>query len=181
VTNIVTLYDVVYEVAVTQGYPPPPPRPSFTQHIAPLLHRPMLNGWVQAKTAVKHGPVGSGRGNFALSWNALASNAPAHQPARHEVFERLRNPHATGDDAMAQANERFMPPLSGDEGDATEGEPATWLTLTKTQYDMMKQWAAGEFESDWSGSLLPPTDEITPAGLDRAALEASPAGAFSRH
>jgi hypothetical protein len=178
VANIVTLYDAVYEVAVTLGYPPPPLRPSFTQHIAPLLHRPLLNGWVQAKTASKHGPVAPGMGNFALSWNALASNLPEHQPARQQVFERLRNPQATSDDAIAQATERFMPPLSGDDGDATEGAPGTWLTPTKTQYDMMKQWAAGEFESDWSGALLPPMDEITPAGLDRAALEACAGGAF---
>jgi hypothetical protein len=41
----------------------------------------------------------------------------------------------------------------------------------------MKNWNAGNFTDDWSGPPKPATD-ITPHGLDRAALESCVGGAF---
>jgi hypothetical protein len=49
--------------------------------------------------------------------------------------------------------------------------------LTKTQYNILKKWKDGNFVKDWSGPPKPPK-QITPAGLDRAALESCVGAAF---
>ena len=57
--------------------------------------------------------------------------------------------------------------------------PTSYLSLTRTQGALMKQWTLGKFISDWKG--IPPKpagEEITPEGLDRAALENCVGGAF---
>ena len=101
-----------------------------------------------------------------------------------------------------------MPPLSGDTGDARVWpddyekdepfKPETWLKLTGLQYELMRRWANGDFEADWRGdpvdtitttpgAFIPGTKplrdvvssyQVTPEGLDRAALEAAVGGAF---
>jgi hypothetical protein len=75
------------------------------------------------------------------------------QPLVDAIFARLRPP---GD----------MPLLNG--GDSA---------LTSTQYAHMQRWQAGTYAADWSG--MPPSQtDVTPGGLDRAALEACVGGAF---
>ena len=69
------------------------------------------------------------------------------------IFARLRPP---GD----------MPALNG--GDSA---------LTPTQYAHMQRWKNGNYAADWAGVPAPEAD-VTPAGLDRAALEACVGGAF---
>jgi hypothetical protein len=49
------------------------------------------------------------------------------------------------------------------------GEPRN-ETLCRWQYDYLKKWAAGNFVNDWMGWSAP-SDTISPAGLDKAALE----------
>ncbi|RZT16607.1 von Willebrand factor type A domain-containing protein [Kribbella sp. VKM Ac-2569] len=75
------------------------------------------------------------------------------QPLVDAIFARLRPP---GD----------MPRLNG--GDSA---------LTPTQYAHMQRWQAGNYTADWTGVPAPQTD-LTPDGMDRAALEACVGGAF---
>ncbi|TDW92410.1 LodA/GoxA family CTQ-dependent oxidase [Kribbella sp. VKM Ac-2566] len=75
------------------------------------------------------------------------------QPLVDAIFARLRPP---GD----------MPRLNG--GDSA---------LTPTQYAHMQRWQAGNYAADWTGVPAPQTD-LTPDGMDRAALEACVGGAF---
>ncbi len=49
--------------------------------------------------------------------------------------------------------------------------------LTSIQHGHMQRWQAGNYAADWVGVPAPETD-ITPDGLDRAALEACVGGAF---
>jgi hypothetical protein len=187
VPNIVTMFDVVYETAINKGYLKPPDPPSFTEHVYPILLRSCLNIWVHEEAATRpqgHGSHANRAGDFFEYWDQLKSDLPENREARRQVFGVLRDPNATGETAKAQANGKFMPPLSGDGGDVADGEPGTWLTLTKTQYEVMRRWAEGDFEADWPDSLSPgflPTpsdDDISPEGLDRAALEACVGGGF---
>jgi hypothetical protein len=72
-----------------------------------------------------------------------------------------------------------MPPLSGDEGGRTAGEPGTWLTLTRLQHGRLKKWSEGDFErEDVDQGEGPPELKDQPARLTRCALEASCGGAF---
>lgn len=75
------------------------------------------------------------------------------QPLVDAIFARLRPP---GD----------MPRLNG--GDSA---------LTPTQYAHMQRWQAGNYAADWTG-VPPPQTDLTPDGMDRAALEACVGGAF---
>jgi L-Lysine epsilon oxidase N-terminal/L-lysine epsilon oxidase C-terminal domain len=176
IPNVVTLYDVLYEVALARHFFSPPTRLSFKQDILPILTRPVMLQWVNTTAFDGHG---SGRrGDFLTNpmWHNLSNNAAQFRNLRNRIFARLRNPNLepTDPEAIDQANDFFMPRLSGDLGDESEGNVGTFLTLTRTQYEFMRQWVDGNFEAD--GALLP--DTITPEGLDRAALEACAGGAF---
>jgi hypothetical protein len=52
------------------------------------------------------------------------------------------------------------------------------LTLTPTQYEIMKRWTEDDFFDDWKGKPEQPSADVTPSGLDRAALEACVGGSF---
>jgi hypothetical protein len=105
------------------------------------------------------------------------------QEARARVFGRIRNPFLDPDSAKAkqQAASTFMPPMSGDGGDAERGEFATWLTILRSQYAKFELWKDGKFVT---GS--PPTfrrlEEMTAdqqvEALQRAALEPCVGGAL---
>jgi hypothetical protein len=75
------------------------------------------------------------------------------QPLVDAVFARLRPP---GD----------MPALNGADS-----------ALTPIQYAHMQRWKAGAYAADWAG-VPDPEPDVTPDGLDRAALEACVGGAF---
>ena len=49
--------------------------------------------------------------------------------------------------------------------------------LTPIQYAHMQRWKDGNYTNDWAGVPAPQAD-VTPDGLDRAALEACVGGAF---
>ena len=46
-----------------------------------------------------------------------------------------------------------------------------WLRLTRTQLDVLKLWAAGHFDADWSETAPAVLSPLSPETLDRAALE----------
>ncbi|WP_328876350.1 LodA/GoxA family CTQ-dependent oxidase [Streptomyces sp. NBC_00287] len=180
VPSLVTLYDVVLEVARTSGGLPTPPEVSFTRDIYPLLARPVLFAWVNKRAREMHGDP---RRNFLTPSRLarLSSNAPDDATARQIVFKRLRKPGLVDD--TSQANAGFMPVLSGDDGDAEPNKPRTWLSLLPGQYARMQRWAAGDFLADWTGVPAPlPFEALAPAdqphALVRAALETASGGGF---
>jgi hypothetical protein len=212
-SHVTTLYDVAVEVAVAKGLMAVPEKPSFTRHIYPILSRACALQWVNRLALAGHGPDSGSGTRIGLDLmkhiKEYADNSDATKPARQAVFGHLRNPIAPIDEQTArdQANRKFMPPLSGDTGDAQVWQddyapdepfkPGTWLTLTRLQYSIMQKWAEGNFEADWqtdailkasssADSLIlgekplvaNPDSAADPDGLDRAALEACVGGAF---
>ena len=201
IPNFITMYDTMYDVAVRNSWIQVPGRPSFTQHIYPVLARTVSLQWINVRALGGHGPDTATAGHFPRNLGQLASNAPENAAARRRVFEFLRDPElvdkfragtATAAErakAVTQAEYGFMPSVSGDDGDARSGAPGSWLTLTRTQYGFMRQWSEGDFEADWTGpaeqvmaGLRLADDDtpstVTPDGLDRAALEAASGGSF---
>jgi hypothetical protein len=81
--------------------------------------------------------------------------APDSSPLRSWIFNSLKNPAGGGDD---------MPLLNS-------------ATLTPTQYAVMQHWKDNNFARDWSAPPGPPA-QITPHGLDRAALTNCVGAAF---
>jgi hypothetical protein len=152
--NVVTLYDTLYQVAIDRGMIPNPfsdPTfwPSFNCHIYPILRRADQMRWVFAKSEVGH--------DFAAG--------PGNRNMRMHIFRQFRVP--SGHPSQPGTGTGRMPFCWSD----LYKEPAVTGTLTVTQYQIMKAWAEGNFENDWDGSPPPLKFNITPAGLDRAALE----------
>jgi hypothetical protein len=178
IDSIVTLYDVACQVAVERRWNPDPSDPSFpltfTEHVLPMLRRAMQYQWVNRVALEGHGP--DGPGDFEPDLAKLGDPRAEFNVDRQRIFRWVRDPNLepTSGEAVRQAQRRFMPRLSGDEGDNTPDKFGTWLTVTKAQYAMLLRWSQGDFKPGPAVSLR----DLTPDGLDRAALEACTGGAF---
>ena len=168
IDSISTLYDVLRQVAVDKLGLPVPPRPSFTHDIYPLLARVTQMKWVSRLSGSAHATL------------AAVLPPPGPDAVRKAIFQRLRNPAdgSGGDMPMIwsdhygmQSDDRAAPRARA-AMDEAENQP-----ITKLQYRMMEQWKNGDFDNDWNGPPVAAT-EVTPSGLDRAALEACVGGAF---
>jgi L-Lysine epsilon oxidase N-terminal/L-lysine epsilon oxidase C-terminal domain len=207
IDNVVRLYDVLWDLAVrTLDLPKDNPlykttplgdlvrqqqawrasggqslagyRPSFLLEIYPLLSRALA-----ARDVHDPGEINRGFHVRVLSdWTQLAQadtrtpNDPARE-LRQYVFSRMRNPRST------EVNWKGMPRGLGDNyDDLDNGQPVptSFLSLTQTQYALLQQWANGEFDSDWPGTEpgIPTPAEVTPQGLDFAAMEHCVGGPF---
>ncbi|MGH9931318.1 MAG: LodA/GoxA family CTQ-dependent oxidase [Pyrinomonadaceae bacterium] len=148
--SVITLYDVLLQVAVDKLGLVLPAQPSFTKDIYPLLLRSINLKWV-SKLAGSHHDMMAG-----------IIPPPGDPGMRAEIFKMLRNPNdGSGGD---------MPMIYSDTEQANEA-------VTKVQYSIWEKWKNGNFINDWTGAPAVPA-EITPEGLDRAALEACVGAAF---
>ncbi|MBC8073412.1 MAG: tyrosinase family protein [Deltaproteobacteria bacterium] len=195
ITNVMTLYDVLLDVARRHLTVPnnslfdPPSSgtgspgqlwrltrlkaglgsytPSFTHEVYPLLVRVLDQRWVDRVLQAMIGSGGfHGPTNVATMWADLGTKASTR---RGPIFARIRPP--TGTPSSAQS----MPMLWGDGYNVGEG-----LRLTETQYRILERWKDGFFVEDWPGSPpAEPAENVTPDGLDRAALESAVGGAMA--
>jgi hypothetical protein len=159
IDTIITLYDALLQVAVNKLSLTLPANSSFTKDIYPLLRRAIDVNWVSGMASSKH----------AHTTLSAVIPPPGSNSARSAIFNKLRDP---GLPPNQDSGESDMPMIWSDYYLAGKNQP-----LTNIQYEHMKNWKAGNFIDDWSGPPKPATD-ITPDGLDRAALEACVGGAF---
>jgi hypothetical protein len=175
IENIVTAYDLLYDLGLRHfGYDStvfdpatgqfnPGFTPSFTRDVYPILRRAFDYRWV-IQQAAAHSP-----GVFDYSLLAMPPG-PGEDPTdnpRFFIFDRVRDPNNPNG-----AGHRDMPRLHSD---GTDGSPG--LTVTRTQYEILQKWAAGQFLPDWIGPPAP-GNEVTASGLDWAALAAACGGSF---
>ena len=179
IQSVVTMYDVVFEVATQLEPARRPPRPSFTRQIYPLFERHVQNQWVNAGFAAAFG-WGSGGDFLAPDTLArLADPLASSRFLRNDVFRRFRNP------AFLTMEDNLLPPYYGDGITLPASNPRQWMAVLPIQYEWLQQWDAGDFEADWpAGGLrfaqrledLPLQEQ--PAALDRAALDECVGGPF---
>ena len=179
IENVTTLYDILLQVAVDKLGMKLPAKPSFSKDIYPLLQRAFKMKWVSGMAAhpMAHADEQEpmhGDHHAAVVGPAHATLAgvvppPSSASARTAIFAKIRDPATPGDQASGESD---MPMIHSDFYPADANQP-----VTRIQYDMMKKWKNGNFIDDWSGPPTP-SHEITPAGLDRAALDACVGGAF---
>jgi hypothetical protein len=160
ITNLVTLYDTMYDVFVQHfGLDPglfnngfqASYKPSQASEIVPLLSRPNLYQYVAA--------TGFGIGPHAAlptqTSQQFAGSLPAIRPA-----------------GQTNTGPSSMPLLAGDNPSISDFQVSNFLTLTATQFFVLSQYAQGIF----SQSVAPtPGDGVA---LDRANLENCVGGAF---
>lgn len=204
-TNVVTLYDVMEEVAHDQralcNPTTPPVRPvealDLRRDIWPIIARSAGYRWVSPLGLRGHGQgrPGDGFNGNDVSFEGFEKAIKAQDGALGQrLFNALRPPiyqrangEAPSDEwlekAGAAATALFMPPLSGDEGDRTAGEARTWLSLTYLQYERMRAWAqrpkdaAGPPAAEIESPLLK-DGSIHPSVLTRTLLDRCCGGAF---
>ncbi|MFC5750957.1 LodA/GoxA family CTQ-dependent oxidase [Actinomadura rugatobispora] len=136
------------QLQYTLGTGTAPARPSYNKDIYPILQR--------ARTI---------KGVYPLPVSDHAWQDEVKDPdIRKGIFDRLRKWSATG---QSGGN---MPLLAGLQ--------PSYPSLTPLQYQVMQRWREGNYDSDWNGHPPDPGNTITPAGLDRAALDACVGAAF---
>jgi hypothetical protein len=152
---------------------------SFDLDVAPILRQALASAWVFEDAQSAHTTLGAGS-NLAAMWSALSDPAQPGAP-RQSVVDRLRAPGTPGS-TPGRPRPDNMPKILGDDPKARWGRDRLGLTLTVTQFAILRRWAAGAF----TGSALPPSSltrppagtTVTPHGLDRAALEHASGGSF---
>jgi ribosome-associated toxin RatA of RatAB toxin-antitoxin module len=209
---LTTLYDIAEETwKAKNGGSKPDQLPSFTHDIYPVLERLQQYHWLNAAAYRGHGP-GPGKGGFFLDAQSnpsedLYRKGEQFSGLKKRIFGRLRPPDLLGEpgpnttdtqESLKWASSKFMPQMSGDGGDNTvvqDSSPnsptgtvygsfyVTWLTLTATQYNNFKKWAADEFVDDWKSipKVIPIWEypvEAQPAAIDKGALDPCVGGAF---
>jgi len=206
VSNLVTMYDVMEEVAIAGRLKPQPGCPPlhkadavcFRRDIEPILQRMNDYRWVSPLGLRGHGhgkpgEAGSDILNPVLS--QVRAGGDAAKERRERYFSVLRVPTypaldpLTGKEARVneslaaeQATSFFMPPLSGDEGDRTPGNSATWFSVTRLHHARMERWKDDDLIWDdevpaYRRGVAPELHE-EPARLTRCTLEACVGGAF---
>jgi hypothetical protein len=170
VTNLVTLYDALFDRAVARGVLEAPAPVSFSKHVLPILSRLLGYRWVLRPTGpglIEGDDEARDDGGAARHWTRLADPSPAAQGFRHSVVERFRNPDRTVPLPDVEP-ERLLPRLSDL---PSHGRGLTnALCLTPTQYQVLRAWGRGDFLSDLESPAA--SDEMLPDTLDRVALEA---------
>jgi len=145
-------------------------RPSFNDDIYPILFNAAQIAWLFEPAKNAHRSVGA---NPSI-WKSLSN--PASTALCKSVAKWLRKPHTFGRSEPAL---EAMPLILGDEPYKDPEHPRYRLTVTHTQYAMMEQWQNGNFDKpEKTPPDEPKAPNITPAGLDRAALENCVGGPF---
>ena len=165
VTNLVTLYDIGFQVAVDAGWLKQPSPVSFTQHVKPILERAVGYRSVNRTARISHGA--SGFPNFSLNWTKLSDKSTSG-PIAARVLARLRPPGSVSPPGVMAS--QWMPRLHD------ENNNQQVLPLTPTQYSVLTEWSLGNYNDDLSNP--PVSGELLPDALDRVALQACAGGAF---
>lgn len=177
---VVTMYDVVFDVAMQLEPARAPRRPSFSRQIYPILERHVRHEWVNAGFFRDFGWGSPGNFLEPKTLRRLASRSEENRFVRDAVFRRFRNP------GYVRQENGLLPPYYGDAiALPMPTGPRQWMALLPTQYESLRRWAAGDFDADWpaAGLRFPKNLEELPiaeqpAALDRAALDGCLGGPF---
>ncbi|HET9533308.1 MAG TPA: LodA/GoxA family CTQ-dependent oxidase, partial [Blastocatellia bacterium] len=139
IRSVLTLYDLLYQVAVDKEWLTPPVRPSFARHIYPLFEAFSNLQWVNAGFYLEYG---WGSPDYLLdpeNLERLADKSEKNREARQSLFRRFRSP------GFEKEEPDGLPPLYGDAMNlpVPPGNPRKWLAITPVQYGWLKQWAEG--------------------------------------
>jgi hypothetical protein len=173
--SVQTMYDVLYD-AYQNVWIRPVTRPSFREHVYPLLRQFADAQWVNQGF---HFQFGWGGPNDFLREGYLdrLSTITRDESGVTDIFKELRLQilHMFRDPASTQAAPGKWPQMYGDAPELSNAARG-YLALTPTQYQILKLWAGGQFVDDGPGQDdrprrledVPLADR--PATLDKAAL-----------
>src|SRR5205823_14648163 len=174
-----TMWDLRGDVFIAARLLPAPRQPSFERDIRPIFERLSRLQWVNAGFAAAFG-WGGPSDLASADWLArLSRNTTDDRELRQTVATQFR---------VFDRDSWSPVPWPWIYGDAMNIPPAETgrqnAALTNTQLNMLQQWAAGNFITDYDPTPKPPRriEELLvpdqPAMLDQAALEFCLADAF---
>jgi hypothetical protein len=202
VGNVVTLFDTVWDVAVRAPECPVPAaltplwarfleqkaawqandgksltgfKPSFTRDIYPLLKNALGARDVHVSS------IGTDQYHQVMltDYATMSALSPSGVRLRNGIFNRIRDPDG------AETDWKNMPRGLGDNYtdlymNTAAPDSKCFLSLTRIQYALLREWANGNFVSDWPGSepVFKSNPNPTPDDLDQAAAQNSVGGPF---
>ncbi|GAB7035333.1 LodA/GoxA family CTQ-dependent oxidase [Streptomyces sp. NPDC021749] len=176
VKTVRTLYDLLYDVFVTEQTLPVEPQVSYPDHIEPLLGRFCDLQWVNHGFATQFGWKGPHDFRDPDLRKRLADPGPASRELRRQIYVQMRDYCRDGISPV---------PWPWIYGDAMASKPHSirqHITLSPTQDRMLALWAEGHFTSGPPRTGYPDVDQAPaaeqPRLLDRGALEHCAADAF---
>lgn len=185
VQAVITMWDVIRDACLPLDPSLKPAKPSYKYDIAPIFQRLADNQWVNAGFGERWGSGGAD--DLGANMSILATDAEIFRPLRDAMFARFRNP------SFETMEEDAIPPVYGDGMSLPAIDPRQFYSVTPLQYDMLRQWAAGDFIVDYPtqtpyGNPPPPPPppppleqwplQEQPGALDRAALDNTIGGPF---
>ncbi|MEU5213697.1 LodA/GoxA family CTQ-dependent oxidase [Streptomyces sp. NPDC020742] len=177
VKTVRTLYDLLYDVFVTEKTLPTEQLISYPDHIEPILSRFCQLQWVNHGFATQFGWSGPHHFLDPALRKRLADPGKASEELRRQVYVQMRDYERDGTSTV---------PWPWLYGDAMSSGKATsirqHITLSAEQDRMLALWAAGSFTSGPPRTGYPDVDQAPvaeqPGLLDRGALENCAADAF---
>ena len=165
INNLVTVYDILCELAVDRNLLSLPDPVYFDKHIFPILQRVVDYQWVNRYARANHGK-GQQYEFTSAAWNDLGDPASSTGSMRHQMLrDHLRPPGTLGAPVAPEMPLQFS--------DNYPNDPSV-LWLTKVQYALIQAWANDRFQP----TAPPAPPELLPDGLTRMALEACIGRAF---
>ncbi len=177
--GVVTMYDVVFDLFSRElDWLSAPTSPSFWLHIYPILERLVNCQWVNYGIHFLLGESSPSDFTAPDVLAQLSDPSPAAQPLRTSVFRWFRNPDNPNADLTK------IPPFYGDTFSENTSVGKVGLSVTRTQYGWLQQWAEGNFDvnPEEQPQSPPPLEQLPvaaqPDALNRAALEDCLGGPF---
>ena len=140
--GVVTMYDVVLDLFIREGWVSAPSQLNFWQHIYPIFERMSQTQWVNSGFFFLFGKNSPSDLTEPALKAQLSDPSDASKPARMRLFAWFRNPNSQ------EYEPAKIPPFYGDGFGEYNSLPQVDLAVTKTQYQWLEQWAEGNFSSD---------------------------------
>jgi hypothetical protein len=182
--SVRTMWDLMRDLAINNGWLVTPKRPSFADDILPIFERMAGLQWVNEGFAAGFG----WKGVFDLTPNTIRRLA-APDPTNLEWRKVIANLFRTGTIDQTNTVDSWAPvPWPWIYGDAMNQPPALsprqHSSVSDLQRAQLQQWAAGDFDADYDpGRRVPQRIEDVPVAqqgdtLTKAALDFCLADAF---
>lgn len=167
----VTLFDVIHDLFLRQGWEEQPKELTFWGHIYPIFERMVNSQWVNQGADILFGAGSPGDLIDPKRLKVLSDPGKKARPERERVFKLFRQPPPPWDSpaprpTLPPPQPSHLPPFYGDGFGEYTNIAIDELALTTTQYEWLQSWVEGDF--------VPGKPHVPPARLEDLPLAEQP-------